>query len=505
MKIFLITLLFFCDPVIKESTAFWSIGTENQFSYEIHDRSVMIKEVLNEIFIATNRPQTIQKDANTKAALSALAYLTTNLKQCVQMHDELMVASISRSSNENYYLNRISTYIGTCNKSLDILTNSTNQLNQLSAVTGLKIVQNLYKSLDLIQLKLNNASAASQSITQSISRLRNSSSLWTPSLLNDFIDLDTVNQMRNFLIITVNSYNDILMNINDAARLTFAYGSIYDIIQPSRYNGEKAANSSLLSFINTHNTYQNSILRNVDSNQVTIQNGFTSFIQSVLKSYNEDIVRPKFEKYQLPIIYDYLKIISAFVFNKQEMNMTLENRRNGIVDIFNKYVSNEPLLEFTEYIDVIMNLLQNPYLRYYGSDIDMLVSEAQNEITWFSSEYTFCLDERTASTKIVLPAVSSWLNDVKNAINSVLTELKNCLSSAMSIDARKSTSKCIQIQVNNMKNSFGYLNNLVANSLILSSARNIQLFNDCMNITDLSFTGSFNKTAKALLPVIVPS
>ncbi|KAL7042246.1 hypothetical protein ACKWTF_001082 [Chironomus riparius] len=505
MKILLIIFLFFCDPVIKESTAFWSIGIENQFSYEIHDRSVLIKEELNEIFIATSRPQTIQKDANTKAALSALSFLTTNLRSCLQFHDEMIAASISRASNENYYLNRILTYSGTCNKSLDILTNSTNQLNQLTAITGSKVVNNLFKSLDLIQLYLYNATAASKSITQSISSIRNSSSLLTPSLLNEFIDLDTVNQMRRFLIVTVNSYKDILINVNDAARLTFAYGSIYDIIQPSRYNGEKSANTSLLNFINTYNSNQVALLKNIDSYQANIQNGFTSYIQSVLKSYNEDIVRPKFEKDQLPIIYDYLKIISSFLFNKQEMNVTLEARRNGIVETFTKYMSNEPLLEFTEYIDVIMNLLQTSYLRYYGTEIDMLVSEAQSEMSWFANGYTFCLDERTANTKVVLPAVSSWLGNVKDSINTVLRELKNCLSSVMSIDARKNTSKCIQIQVNNMFNSFNYLSNLITSNFNPNSARNVMLFNDCMNKTSLSFTGSFNKTAQTLSNVIVPA
>lgn len=401
--------------------------------------------MLNEISIATSRPQTIQKDAKTKAALSALTFLSTNLKPCVQLNDDLMAASISRTSNENYYLNRISTSLGNCNKSLDILTNSTNQLMQLIPITGTRIVKNLYSSLDLIQYKLYNASAASQSITQSISRLRNSSALLTPNLLNDFINLDTVNQMRNFLISTVNSYNDILININDAARLTFAYGSIYDIIQPSRYNGEKSANTSLLNYINIYNSNQANMLKNIDAYQANIQSGFTSYIQSVLKSYDEDIVRPKFEKYQLPIIYDYLNIISTFVFNKQEMNKTLEDRRNGIVGIFTKYMSNEPLLEFTEYIDVIMNLLQNSYLRYYGTEIDTLVSEAQNEISWFSNGYTFCLDERTANTKVVLPAVTSWLGNVRDSINTVLRELKNCITTIMSIDARKNTSKCIQI------------------------------------------------------------
>lgn len=401
--------------------------------------------MLNEISIATSRPQTIQKDAKTKAALSALTFLSTNLKPCVQLNDDLMAASISRTSNENYYLSRISTSIGTCNKSLDILTNSTNQLMQLIPITGTRIVKNLYSSLDLIQYKLYNASAASQSITQSISRLRNSSALLTPNLLNDFIDLDTVNQMRNYLISTVNSYNDILININDAARLTFAYGSIYDIIQPSRYNGEKSANTSLLNYINIYNSNQANMLKNIDAHQANIQSGFTSYIQSVFKSYDEDIVRPKFEKVQLPIIYDYLKIISTFVFNKQEMNKTLEDRRNGIVGIFTKYMSNEPLLEFTEYIDVIMNLLQNSYLRYYGTEIDTLVSEAQNEISWFSNGYTFCLDERTANTKVVLPAVTSWLGNVRDSINTVLRELKNCITTIMSIDGRKNTSKCIQI------------------------------------------------------------
>ena len=429
----------------QESTAFWSIGTENQFSYEIHDRSVLIKEALNEIFIATSRPQTIQKDTKTKAALSALTFLTTNLKSCVQFHDEMIAASISRVSNENYYLNRILTYSGTCNKSLYILTNSTNQLNLLTPITGSKIVNNLYKGLEAIQSYLNNATAASQSITLSISRIRNSSSLLTPSLLNDFIDVFTTGQMRYFLFFTENSYKGILMNINDAARLTFAYGSIYDIIQPSRYNGEKSANTSLLNFINIYNSNQAGLLKNIDSYQANIQSGFTSYIQSVLKIYNEDIVRPKFEKEQLPIIYDYLNIISTFLFNKQEMNITLEARRNGIVETFTKYMSNEPLLEFTEYIDVIMNLLQTSYLRNYWTEIDMLVSEAQREMSWFANGYTFCLDERTANTKVVLPAVSSWLGNVRDSINTVLRELKNCLSSVMSIDARKNTSKCIQM------------------------------------------------------------
>jgi len=405
----------------------------------------LIKEVLNEIFIATSRPQTIQKDVNTKAALSALAFLQTNLKSCVQLHDEMMVAAISRTSNENYYLTRITTYSASCNKSLAILTNSTNQLTNLKNITGPKIVNNLYRSLDVIQQELYNASAASQSITQSISSIRNSSSLLTPSLLNDFIDLNAVNQMRNFLIHTVNAYEDILMNINDGSRLTFAYGSIYDIIQPSRYNGDKSANNSLLNFINTFNSNQASLLRNIDSYEANIQSGFTSFIQSVLKSYNDDIVRPKFDKEQLPIIYDYLKVISTFLFNKQEMNATLEFRRNGIMGIFNKYMSNEPLLEFTEYIDVIMNLLQNAYLRYYGTEIDMLVSEAQSEMSWFSNGYTFCLDERTANTRVALPAVSSWLGNVRDSINTILRELKSCLTSVMSIAARKNTSKCIQI------------------------------------------------------------
>lgn len=357
----------------------------------------------------------------------------------------MMVAAISRASNENYYLTRITTYSASCNKSLAILTNSTNQLTNLRNITGPKIVNNLYESLNVIQQELYNATAASQLITQSISSIRNSSSLLTPSLLNDFIDLKTVNQMRSFLIHTVNAYEYILMNINDGSRLTFAYGSIYDIIQPSRYNGDKLANNSLLNFINTFNSNQASLLKNIDSYEANVQSGFTSFIESVLKSYNEDIVRPKFEKEQLPIIYDYLKVISTFLFNKQEMNITLEGRRNGIVGIFNKYMSNEPLLEFTEYIDVIMNLLQNAYLRYYGTEIDMLVSDAQSEMSWFSNGYTFCLDERTANTRVVLPAISSWLGNVRDSINTVLRELKSCLTSVMSIAARKNTSKCIQI------------------------------------------------------------
>lgn len=406
-----------------------------------------IKEVLNAIFAATVRPQTIQRDNNGKLAISALNFIQSNLRNCLAFYDELGTISIVRYNTENYWMSRIKSNHANCNRSIAIITNSTSQLINLTNITGASIPQKLYAGFNEIQNLLNNATEVSQSITESISRIRNSTSFLTPDVLNEFIDLETVNQMRNFLNRTVKIYNEILQTVNDAARLTFAYGSIYDMLYTASYNGEKAKNNSLLNFMNNFKSHQTNFLRNIDSYNAALYKSFNSFIQNVQNLYADDIVRPVFENDQLPIIYEYMKIISYYVYNQQQMNTTFENHRDAIVGIYSEYISNEPTLRFTDYIEVIMNLLRNSYLRNYGTRIDTLVSEAQREISTFTNGYTFCLDERTANFKIFMPGVSSWFANIRDVINSVIRELSNCLSSVRTIEARKYTQKCLQIVI----------------------------------------------------------
>lgn len=84
-----------------QSTAFWSLDTDLQLSYEVYDKSYEINAVLQAIATAASRQYVIASDDDTKMALSGIQGITSQIRGApISFFNELLLAAASRSNNE---------------------------------------------------------------------------------------------------------------------------------------------------------------------------------------------------------------------------------------------------------------------------------------------------------------------------------------------------------------------------------------------------------------------
>lgn len=394
---------------------------------------------------ATTRSSVIQNDPTTKSAVIALNSIADQLRSTpITFFSELGNAAASRTNNENWHITRLRTYHAAYVKQLEILSNYTGPLKGLEGITNPSIMQTMRDSLDGIIKYSYVVLSQAEDISLRVSQIRaNSSLLLTPQLINDFIEDHLMEETQSILIQLRNSYLLFLSSVRDTARLTGAYGSMYDILDRSFIKDYEKRNTSLYNFVNSYNRVRNTLLTSVVSYRQAAQSGFTNFIQRVQSTYDDSIVRPRFEREQLPLILAFVEVVTSKVYNQTFFETSFDGMRDSIVYLYSNE-TNDVFIQDSQYRDVILNLLRQSFVRHYASCLNNLVSESQVGRNILTGKYAFCLDERTSSITVVIPSTSSWLSVIRDNVNFILDQLNACLNGQISVAGRTAASECIQ-------------------------------------------------------------
>lgn len=394
---------------------------------------------------ASTRTNIVQNDPTTQSSVIALNSIASQLRSApITFFSELGYAAASRINNEDWHLSRLRTYHAAYMTQLEILSNTTGPLRKLEDITNPSIMQTLSNSINRIKRYSVNVLAGVEEITLRVAQIRaNSSLLLTPKLIDDFINN---NQTENFITSLTqlrNSYLLLLASVRDTSRLTGAYGSMHDILDRSYNRDNLKRNTSLYNFINSYNRVRNTLLSSVVSYRQTAQTEFTKFIQRVQSTYDDTIVRPRFDREQLPLILAFANVVTSNVYNQTFFETSFDGMRNAIVNLFTNE-TNGAFAQDSQYRDVILNLLRQSFVRNYASCLNELVSESQQGLNSLTGKYAFCLDERTSSITIVIPSTSTWLGVIRDNVNFILQQLNACINGQTSVAGRTATSECIQ-------------------------------------------------------------
>lgn len=417
-----------------------------QLGYEIYDRSYEINAVIQGIVSASTRSYVIQSDEATKAALNSLSAIANQLRNSVSpFATQIANAAASRSNNESWHLTAIRNSFATHNAALDVLLNTTGPLSGLNSVTNPYVVSAIRAALTRVQLSSGSVLVSVEAITRDVASVRaNSSLLLTPELLSDFIDSEASEEIISSLVSVRNSLIVLLSAVRDVGRLVVAHGSVHELLSRSNSRDTTTRSAALNNFVNNYNRVRNNLLSSIASYRQSAETGIYNFINRVQSTYDDSIVRPKFDKAQLPLIQDYARIISSKVYNQTFFQTSFDNMRDSIVD---SYVNgtDSVVSQGSEYRDMILEMQRTLFVRRYSSCLDELVTEAQLNSNEITNKYAFCLNERTSGIVVVIPSTSTWLSVIRDNINFILQQLNGCLNGQTSVAGRTAISDCIQI------------------------------------------------------------
>lgn len=387
----------------------------------------------------------IQSDDNTRLALNGLSAIASQLRNSpVTFYNEVSFAASSRSNTEAWHIVRIRNAFLNNDRSLNALLNLTGPLSSLNDVSNPFVISAIRSSLNNIKLESRKVMIAAENITRDISVVRvNSSLLLTPELLNAFIDAEAAYQITTSLASIRNSVAILLAAVRDTGRLVVAHGSVHELLSRSVSRDSTTRNTALNNFVNNYNRVRNNLLSSVATYSRAAESGLNSFISRVRATYNETIVRPKFELIQLSLIENFTDAMVTKVYNQTFFQTSFDNMRDLIVEAYSE-TTNSTLYEGSKYREIVLDLQRTSFVRRYSNCLNELVSEAQDSSNSITNKYAFCLNERTSGIVVVIPSTSTWLSVIRDNINFILQQLNGCLSGQTSVAGRSATSDCIQ-------------------------------------------------------------
>lgn len=428
------------------SSAFWSLDTDLQLGYEIYDKSYEINTIIQGIVSSSTRSNVIQSDDKTRAALNALSAVTNQLRNSVSpFFTQISNAAGSRSNNEAWHLTAIRNSFSTHSAALTVLLNTTGPLSGLNAVTNPFVVSAIRAALTRVQLSSASVLVSAETITRNIAGVRaNSSLLLTPEMLSDFIDTEASEEIISSLVSVRNSLIVLLSAVRDVGRLVVAHGSVHELLSRSNTRDTTTRSIALNNFVNNYNRVRNNLVSSIASYRQAAETGIYNFINRVRSTFDDSIVRPKFDKAQLPLIQAFAGVISSKVYNQTFFQTSFDTMRDSIVDL---YVNgtDSVISQGSEHRDVILDLQRTMFVRQYSGCLDELVTEAQLSSNSITSKFAFCLNERTSGIVVVIPSTSTWLSVIRDNINFILQQLNGCLNGQTSVAGRTAISDCIQI------------------------------------------------------------
>lgn len=427
------------------SFAFWSLDTDLQLGYEVYDKSYEINAVIQAIVAASTRTNLIQTDNKTKTAVAGVSAIANQLRSSpVTFFNELAYASASRSNNEAWHISRIRSYHANYVTALNNLLNSTGPLSSLSDVANPSVVSALRVSLTRVRLDSIKLLQAAEALTKDVSSIRaNSSLLMTPELIDDFINANTSELITTSLTGIRNSFAVFLSAVRDVERLIAAHGSVHELLSRSFSRDASTRNTALNNFVNNYNRVRNNLLTSVATYRQTAATGISNFITRVQSTYDDTIVRPKFDQIQLPLIRAFNDVITSKVFNSSFFQQSFDDMKDAIVDTYTN--STESFVhEGSEFRETILDLQRAKFVRRYSHCLNQLVTEAQTSSNSITSKYAFCLNERTSGIVVVIPSASTWLSVIRDNINFILQQLNACLTGQTTVAGRTTISDCIQ-------------------------------------------------------------
>lgn len=327
---------------------------------------------------------------------------------------------------------------------LNVLLNSTGPLNGLNEVSNDNSMSTLRKSLLRIQAESRNVLQSAEDITRDVSTIRvNSTLLLTPELIVKFIDAKSSKQLISSLKKIRNSLGVILLAVRDVGRLVGAHGSVHELLSRSFSRDTTSRNTALNSFVNNYNRVRNNLLSAVATYSQAAQSSISSFITRVRSNYDDTIFRPKFEQDQLPLIQAFGNVTVYKVYNLTFFQSSFDGMRDKIASTFTN-ATDSLFSQNSDQRDDILDLQRTHFVSRYSPCLDELVAGALTNSSLLTSQYAFCLNERTSGIVVVIPSTSTWLSVIRDNINFILQQLNSCLSGQTSVAGRTAISECIQ-------------------------------------------------------------
>lgn len=421
------------------------MDTDLQLGYEVYDKSYEINAVIQAIVAAATRSNLIQTDDKTRVAVAGVSAIASQLRGSpVSFFNELANAASSRGNNEAWHINRIRSTHASYAIALNNLQNSTGPLSTLGGVANPSVVSTLRASLARVQLDSVKLLQATEALTIDVSRIRaNSSLLLTPELIDDFISASTSELLTSSLTGIRNNLALFLSAVRDVERLIAAHGSVHELLSRSFSRDTATRNTALNNFVNNYNRVRNNLLSSVASFRQAAAVGIANFITRVQTTYDDSIVRPRFDQLQLPLIDSFGEVISSRVYNQTFFQLSFDDMRDSILETYSNS-TDSLFVEDSQYRERILELQRTEFVRRYSHCLNELVAEAQTSSNSVTSKYAFCLNERTSGIVVVIPSASTWLSVIRDNINFILQQLNGCLSGQTSVAGRTAISDCIQ-------------------------------------------------------------
>lgn len=419
--------------------------TDLQFGYEIYDRCYEINSLIQAIDVAASRNYVTATDADTKEAVQGLQSIVTQLRKLPAWFHDILYAASRQATTESTLIQIINNSYVNYNVALNVLLNETGPLDSFEEVANPFIMSAMRFSFSTIQNESIVVLGLAENITNYITEIKAGSNLiFTPKLVSDSMDFLVAKRMINSLLEIRNSFGHLLDAVKDVGRLVVARGSMYELL--SRYNSQSTvtSNEALNSFVNEYNKTTKTLFTSISSYEASSVSEISKFIANVQRTYNDSVVRPKFEEVQLPMIQAFSDVISSEIFNSLRFQLAFDHMMDQIQDLFTD-TSNATLTNSAKYQKEVLDLLRFSYVRRYSDCLDELVTTVQVTSVSSSNEHAFCLRERTSGIAIAIPSTNSMLSSIKETVNFIVNEFNKCLNTQTSLEARTAVSECIQI------------------------------------------------------------
>ncbi|CAO1384192.1 unnamed protein product [Diamesa serratosioi] len=326
-----------------------------------------------------------------------------------------------------------------------------------------------------------------ETITRDVSLVRsNVTTALTPQFIHSFLNPDLTNETIRSLSNIRDAFTVMRSGVLDTARLAVAQGSVYDAFQRTLTRDTSASTTSLNTFNNNYIRVRNNLLASVNQNRQSAESGFLNFIRRVQSSYDDTIVRQKFDREQLPLIQYFNDVIVSRVYNQSLFELSFDNMRDSIVKRYTEQTGSFSSQNI-QFRNEVLDLQRRSFVRLYSPCLNDLVSQAQEYSSVVAKKYVLCLNERNSAILVTIPSTSTWMTVIRDNINYIIQQLNSCITGQNSFSGRTAVSECIDTSIGNLPFYASYLPSTVEANLKPIVESSPMIFDKCFNNIEAYF------------------
>ena len=420
------------------------MDSDIQFGFQIYDLANDINANIQAVATVSTRSYIVQTDDNVRLCVRGLSTIATQLKNApISFFNELNYAASSRTNTELWHIARLRPLFTSFSNSLNVLLNATGPLSDISNVAPPAITSRIRLYLEAVLNESNHLMFNIESLTRNVSMVRsNITTTLTPQFIHSFLKLDLINGTIRSMSNIRDAFIILKSGVLDAARLAVAQGSIYDAFQKTLTRDTSASTTSLNNFNNNYIRVRNNLIASVNQHRQSAESGFLNFVRRVQSTYDDSIVRVKFERDQLPLIQYFNDVIVSRVYNQSLFELSFDNMRDSIVKLYTGQTGSFSSQNI-QLRNRVLDLQRRSFVRLYSPCLNDLVSQAQEYYSVVAKKYELCLNERNSAILVTIPSTSTWMTVIRDNINYIIQQLNSCITGQNSYSSRVAVSECI--------------------------------------------------------------